>query len=109
MECNIHLQSWLNRLAGDKSVPAIMLLHDFDLDEVISKTPFNVTFDYPLDRAVTFECPGPVTYGSFIKFVAETYRDKIYPTERVWGHGLGDLYLEGAEFKNGAVHLIMGS
>jgi|SRR5580704_6393234 hypothetical protein len=89
---------------------------------VMDKPTVKILFDYPLDHPVVFEfttAPGKrsCTVGDFAGFVLDGYR-RIYEVEwkyvlnedgtrysienlsgpyGVWGHGIGDLSLNGAE------------
>lgn len=138
MKCNIHLGTWLDQLDGRKrplrETKLLLDLGELDPNKLISQDAITVLFDYPLDRAVIFECPGPVTVKDLITFVARTY-EHIYKEEDrsasapagqaapgllnrgttdgrygIWGHSLGDLFLEGFELgEDGVWDLHIGS
>lgn len=102
------------------------------LDE---RSIIHIVFDYPLTNpaTLTMHVNGGITVKAFVRAVASMYRS-VYADEArstrvkegtvpgllnrnrtdgkygIWGHGINDLYLEGAERKaDGRWHLLMGS
>ena len=130
MRCNVHLASWLK---DGRLRSKFDHLDDVNLDDVLSQVKIKVRVDYPLNNPAVFELAGPVTVKAFISFVAQTYQ-RIYREEQetstveaglvpgmlnrnhtdgrygIWGHVLGDLYLEGANLgDDGVWDLRLGS
>ena len=136
MKCNVHLSTWL--YAGKltkRDRDTLVNLYDLNPHHLLSTGSIKVRFDYPLGHPVEFESgPGPIAITDFITFVAKTYA-QIYREEDetskvpagqaaphllnrnttdgrygIWGHSMGDLYLEGFELgKDGTWTLLMGS
>ena len=73
-----------------------------------------IEFSYPIDKPTTFsfESQNGFTLREFAACVLGGYRT-IYKKARsygVWGHCLGDLFIEGIEERSpGVFHLVMGS
>lgn len=86
-----------------------------DLEEI------KIVFDYPLSHSVTFNFfsnSGGFTRFEFFRAIYKGY-DLIYGAENregsgsphgIWGHGMGDLFIEGVrETEPGVYALSMGS
>lgn len=103
-------------------------------EDITKKEAIEIVFDYPLSKpcTLTFSRPAGFTRRSFAQAVYDGYM-KIYDEEEsaagktdnipgmlnrsrsdgphgIWGHVIGDLFLEGAEeVSPGKFELIMGS
>ena len=125
-DCAIHILSFLDKSVQKVPYPKNLL----DSREII-----RIEFNYPLSATHTFEFhkKGGFTNMDFVRAVCKKYKE-IYAEEDksmsgkeryipgmfnrqtsdgkygIWGHVLGDLFLEGAKLKsNGVWTLSMGS
>lgn len=80
---------------------------------VVPLDAVNIEFDYPLHRSASFQhhTRGGFTRLGLFKRIRDDYR-KIYKTPLeygIWGHGIDDLFLEGATLDGNRLTLSMGS
>ena len=100
ISCNYHL--WDCNVKGDCFLPP--------------ETTYTLCIDYPLGIPATFQIKsGEKGMGtnSLIGKIAKCYKD-VYKTPekyQIWGHDIGDLYLEGLEVdhKTKEIWLYIGS
>lgn len=91
-------------VSGDGLKPAQVTLYE----------KIHITFNYPIAKEVVFafEHKGGFTMKDFIASVRKGYRTIFKEAEKygVWGHDIGDLYVEGIEEPTpGMFTLLMGS
>jgi len=110
LDVNVHLDSWRT---GTRDGIMVQLFNNKLTDVVPALADKFVRFDYPLNKTIKLDPSFPAlpTVEDFINFVVNSYRD-IYKNEpnNIWGHGFGDLFLEGVSLRNdGKIELNMGS
>jgi hypothetical protein len=100
-----------------KSFPMNIRIADgdpVDTSAIVTKREtIRIVLDYPLEKAVTFTFhnKGGFSLAKIIFLIQKTYR-KIYEnTEKyeVWGHGIGELFLESISINGDLVEVGMGS
>jgi hypothetical protein len=110
---NVHLGSWLR----DPQPSRPMAIFDEPADQPVAGLAGAavIRFEYPLDREAIRTVEVGTTVADFVSAVAREY-EAIYREEAedgrhaIWGHGLGDLFLEGFQQRpDGSWDLLMGS
>jgi hypothetical protein len=88
-----------------------------DLDDyskiIVKGDEATIVFDYPLSGKFEFKFKnkGGFTLGKIINLVSKTY-EKIYKDPQkygIWGHEMGNLFIEGIVVNGSQVELWIGS
>lgn len=114
------LQKNSSEEAADGDIEKCMLVNGdlkdlLDPDKIVIRRQLIViVIDHPLDDAevnATVRCPNGLTRLQLFKHIRTEYR-RIYRApkkNRIWGHGIDDLWLEGAKLRGPWLHLFIGS
>lgn len=128
MEFNILTEDWLKIFpdATDGFCPRVVEAAEYGPEVIVGgdqkvtdRNIIVIHFEYPLNRPTSFEFQSPegegFTYYDFWRHVYAGYKaiyadDKLMGSYGIWGHDIGDLFLEAfTEFRPGEYRLHMGS
>lgn len=117
--CDVHVES-LSEITSEQASRVLfgVLVNDDDSLRKIIKAfrhliSGSCTINYPLSTPFEFKISSIMSVGELLWEVSNKYKE-VYnePNNKygIWGHGIGDLFIEGVVIKDGGIiELQMGS